>query len=385
MQEGRIGLLEWIESFAPVTDYLQADAEAVFPAHVQQSVTIASRYRGMQDEVRRTGILPVSEGGNASDSENVGFTGGVTGGTSAPASPSKAGSLRTTSTKQGAPSLQSPLFPASSRDLAVSVRMPIPGSPSFGMGGTGVHAPNPTTPIRPLGSSQKAEGFGATAAASATRAAMSSLTNTAALASSIASALDESVERQGEDSSAPASPSRGGAAASSTLAHGSPAASPGHKSPQKGFTLRGPQPNSSYAYDVGRGEESGPATRPAYDSIGSGLFTTTHDLLMGTSRMSKHIPGTAVHIPSTTFGHAGALGLGQTAKDSFNSKTNLAETFNTRIPGYGGHAPKMSANVAPEARIIKGQFAPTETLRADHLIDAYWEARKANSPARAAK
>lgn len=356
-------MLEWLESFAPVADYLQADSEAAFPAHVQNSVTIASRYRERQDEARRTGILPVTEGGGSSDSENV-----------AAGSP-----MRTTGSKTGAASLQSPLFPASSRDLAVSVRMPVPGSPSFGMGGTGVHAAGNTTPIRPLGSiGSKSESFGATAAASATRAALSKLTNTAALASSIAGSLDQSFERQGEDSSAAApapSPSRG-----HHHGHGEEE-SPGHKSPKKGFTLHGPQPSSSYRYDVGAGNNGGPASRPAMDPIGSGLFTTTHDLLMGTTRMSKHIPGTAIHIPSTTFGHAGALGLGQTAKDSFNSKTNLAETFNTRLPGYGGHAPKMSATPTPEARIIKGQFAPTEPLRADHLIDSYWEARQANATA----
>jgi len=108
--------------------------------------------------------------------------------------------------------------------------------------------------------------------------------------------------------------------------------------------------------------------------VGRGLFTTTRDLQAGTSRQSHHIPGTATHVPSTAAGAAGALGLGRVPHDSFHSKTNLSHTFNTRMPGYGGHVPTQAPDTAPAVQLIKGQFAPTEALAASHVIHRHWHA-----------
>jgi hypothetical protein len=260
-----------------------------------------------------------------------------------------------------------------STSLATSVRVPVAGSPSFGLGGTGVHAPSMPA-IRSAGSS----GAAATSAAVSQRRAVASLSNTAALASSVASAL------AGAASSGVAADSFHtllGSAAEHGAGHGSGSAE-GGAGAVEGFHLRGPQPRSSYQYDVGGSDAEGPAHRPTHDPVGSGLYTTTRDLLGGTTRQSKHVPGVGLHIPSTTFGHAGEHGLGQTVHDSFHSKTNLSETFNIRMPGFGGHKPTQAPDTAPEAQLIKGQFAPTETLRADHLIHSYWEARKAAGAAR---
>jgi hypothetical protein len=97
----------------------------------------------------------------------------------------------------------------------------------------------------------------------------------------------------------------------------------------------------------------------------------------GTARQSKHAPGYMGHIPSFTGTQAAAQGLGQSKRDTFHSKTNLSDTFVRRVPGYGGHVPMFSASTAHDICMIRGQFAPTETSSADHVVQTYWKSKKA--------
>lgn len=78
------------------------------------------------------------------------------------------------------------------------------------------------------------------------------------------------------------------------------------------------------------------------------------------------------HIPAFLGTHAASQGLGATKRDTFHAKTNLGDTFATRVPGYGGHVPRFSTSDAPEIRVATGQFAPTNSSAADHVIKAYW-------------
>lgn len=144
-----------------------------------------------------------------------------------------------------------------------------------------------------------------------------------------------------------------------------------------GLRLHGPAPSTSYAKDIGVGEDNGPCKRPVRDPLADGYCPTTRDLASGTSLLSKHPSGYGGHVPSLVGGHAPlhGHGLGLTKRDTFNAKTNLSETFLRRVPGYGGHVPRFSYAPAVDADIPGGQFAPTISAARDHVITAYWKAR----------
>jgi hypothetical protein len=131
---------------------------------------------------------------------------------------------------------------------------------------------------------------------------------------------------------------------------------------------------SSHDVDVGR-DGDGPATRPLI--VGSGMGSTTHDLADGTSKRTMQLPGYSGHIPATDHNpHALGQALGDTQHDSFQTKTNIRQTFNTRTPGYTGFKPLYGRD-AGRQEIVKptGQFAATEQAAADSLIEQYWARR----------
>lgn len=384
LQGGKIPLLDWLDSIGAVADFLEAELQSSFPRHVSESVNIASRFRERQDATRRTGVLPASDdsaaaGAGAGAAPELALSGTAKSAAAAPHS------------GHGSALLLAATAAATSSGL--EPRVPAIGSPSFGLGGTGVHS---TASVKPRGpglassvASPGRGGFGgaasagafspasATAAAVASRRAVSALGDTASLASAIANSLREGEPAAEAAVAAPPLSSPGGGAGGSGHGHeGGGASSP---SRPVGFHLRGPQPRSSYQMDIGGSDADAPVTRPTHDPIGSGLYATSRDLMAGTTRLSHHVPGFCGHVPSVPGTTAGALGLGHKARDVFAAKTDLAATFQTRVPGYGGHKPSQAAEIAPEVQLVKGQFAPTETLRADHIIHTYWAARKAAS------
>lgn len=120
----------------------------------------------------------------------------------------------------------------------------------------------------------------------------------------------------------------------------------------------------------------GPQSRPVSDPVGSGIFQTTRDLAGGTSRLSKHPPGYAGHIPTAISGPAAEQGLGAHERNAFHSKTNLSQTFLTRLPGYMGHTPVHGSSPAVEVRMPSGPRAATEYQRSAHTISQFWETKK---------
>lgn len=146
------------------------------------------------------------------------------------------------------------------------------------------------------------------------------------------------------------------------------------------LVLHGPAPASRYQIDVGK-PGTGPHTRPLSDSIAAGMYQTTRDLLGGTSRQSKHVPGYQGHIPSYTYSVAAEQGLGSTTRDTFHSKTLLASTFTRRVPGYTGFLPDFDVGDTSEVKKPSGRDAATEAAAADHLVTQYWAARAAAATA----
>lgn len=139
-----------------------------------------------------------------------------------------------------------------------------------------------------------------------------------------------------------------------------------------GFLPVGAVPQSSTQIDVGMAPDS----RPTKDPTGAGFWHTTRDLSAGTPRVTKHAPGFQGHIPREPLGHTAEVGLGEKKRDTFNSSTNLTQTFHRRIPGFSGHLPEFVPDASSfDVRKPMGAAAATDYERANYAIKQYWDAK----------
>jgi hypothetical protein len=70
--------------------------------------------------------------------------------------------------------------------------------------------------------------------------------------------------------------------------------------------LLGPEPLSTHDRDEGK-FGSDPCKRPVFENDIRGFHTTTKELVVGTTRVSKHVPGYMGHVPKFAGGAAGAF------------------------------------------------------------------------------
>lgn len=138
--------------------------------------------------------------------------------------------------------------------------------------------------------------------------------------------------------------------------------------------LLGPNVLSTYDRDEGKYGED-PCKRPVRTVDIGGFYTTTSELAQGTTRMSKQIPGFMGFVPKFTQG-AASQGLGKTARDTFLGHTNLTETYNTRVPNYGGYTPDFAINASNFINKPTGAQALTEYDQSTGAIDGFWSNRK---------
>lgn len=69
-----------------------------------------------------------------------------------------------------------------------------------------------------------------------------------------------------------------------------------------------------------------------------------HELTMGTTKTTNHIPGYNGYLPKTDLNPTAILqGLGQEPRATF-IKQNIVENYQVRIPGYSGHKPMSVIN-----------------------------------------
>ena len=75
-----------------------------------------------------------------------------------------------------------------------------------------------------------------------------------------------------------------------------------------------------------------------------------HELTMGTTKVTKHIPGYNGYLPKTDMNakalKQGALDLGRETI----IKQNIVENYQVKLPGYSGHKPMSTVNDRGNAR-----------------------------------
>lgn len=75
-----------------------------------------------------------------------------------------------------------------------------------------------------------------------------------------------------------------------------------------------------------------------------------HELTMGTTKVTKHIPGYNGYLPKTDLN---TKALQQSALDGNRDtiiKQNIVENYQVKVPGYSGHKPMSTTNDRGTAR-----------------------------------
>ena len=69
-----------------------------------------------------------------------------------------------------------------------------------------------------------------------------------------------------------------------------------------------------------------------------------HELTMGTTKTTQHIPGYNGYLPKTDLNPNAILqGLGQAPRNTI-VKQNIVENYSVKVPGYSGHKPMSCMN-----------------------------------------
>jgi len=109
------------------------------------------------------------------------------------------------------------------------------------------------------------------------------------------------------------------------------------KMPPKVLTNSGMK--SAMQIDMGMAGDN-PADRPYTNK--TGMFSTSQDMLAGTTRDTYHIPGYAGHIPASK--RNPIVMLQGEMKEPRPIKNNLRLIYSHDLPGYTGHQPKAARN-----------------------------------------
>ena len=96
---------------------------------------------------------------------------------------------------------------------------------------------------------------------------------------------------------------------------------------------------SAMQIDIGMAGDN-PADRPYKNK--TGMYSTSQDMLAGTTRDTYHIPGYAGHIPASKRNPI-VMQQGE-MKQPRNVKNNLRLIYSHDLPGYTGHQPKAACN-----------------------------------------
>ena len=84
-----------------------------------------------------------------------------------------------------------------------------------------------------------------------------------------------------------------------------------------------------------------------------------HELTVGTTKVTSHIPGYSGYLPKTDINEqAIQQSMGRQTRETF-IKQNIVENFHVRIPGYSGHKPMSAINdrgsIRPNCLAAKGE------------------------------
>jgi hypothetical protein len=76
----------------------------------------------------------------------------------------------------------------------------------------------------------------------------------------------------------------------------------------------------------------------------SEMKSELHELTIGTTKTTKHIPGYNGYLPKTDLNPTATLqGLGTVERTTF-IKQNIVENYSVKLPGYSGHVPMSVLN-----------------------------------------